>query len=77
MKKNVVTVIVGVLVLIALCVGAYFANEKNKDRERALEEGAKRLEKVREITDQSKGFDLSTLPDDSPLKVDKAEYSAE
>lgn len=77
MKKNVVTVIVGVLVLIALCIGAYFANEKNKDRERALEEGAKRLEKVKELTNQSEGFNSSDLPDDSPLKIGVAHVSAE
>lgn len=77
MKKNVVTAIIAGVVLVALCVGAFFANEKNKDRAKALREGEERLEKMREITNQSDGFDLSTLPDDSPLKVDKAEYSAE
>ena len=46
MKKNVVTVIVGVLVLIALCVGAYFVNEKNEADKMEYKRTMEKIEKV-------------------------------
>jgi len=78
MKKNVVTVIVGVLVLIALCVGGYFLHEKNEADRAALQRNKEGLEKVREIANErNKGFNTSELPDDSPLKIGVARVSDE
>ena len=77
MKKNVITAIIAGIVLIALCVGAYFANEKNKADKMEYKRTMEKIEKVGEITNQNKGFKNSDLPDGSPLKVGTAEYSVE
>lgn len=73
MKKNVVLAIAISFFLILACVVVYYIYQGEKNGR----EGAKRaiddLEKVQELTNDKNDYgDLSTLPDDSPLKVDTA-----
>ena len=62
--------------VVGLGAAAAYGYKKIQDRKEALQEGAKRLEKVREITNLNKGFNLSALPNNSPLKVGVASYVA-
>ena len=73
MKKNTILALVISFFFVLACIVGYFLYKGEVRAKEGVKRTFDHLEKVKEMTNNNNGdFDLSTLPEDSPLRVDTA-----
>jgi len=73
MKKNTILALAISFFFVLACIVGHFLYKGEVRAKEGVKRTFDHLEKVKEMTNNNNGdFDLSTLPEDSPLRVDTA-----